>query len=65
MHFSPFPLYIGSGKGSRLTDVDGHSYADFVNEYTAGVFGHSNPVIAEAINGALTRRHQSGRADPA
>ena len=53
VHFSPFPLYISSGKGSRLTDVDGHSYADFVNEYTAGVFGHSNPVIAEAMTGAL------------
>ena len=53
VHFSPFPLYIASGKGSRLIDVDGHSYADFVNEYTAGVFGHSNPVIAEAVTGAL------------
>jgi glutamate-1-semialdehyde 2,1-aminomutase len=54
VHFSPFPLYMASGKGSRLTDVDGHSYADFINEYTAGVFGHSNPVIAEAVRQALT-----------
>jgi glutamate-1-semialdehyde 2,1-aminomutase len=53
VHFSPFPLYMASGKGSRLTDVDGHSYADFINEYTAGVFGHSNPVIAEAVRQAL------------
>ncbi|MFO0992623.1 MAG: aminotransferase class III-fold pyridoxal phosphate-dependent enzyme [Hyphomicrobiales bacterium] len=49
VHFSPFPLYIASGKGSRLTDSDGHSYVDFINEYTAGVFGHSNQVIARAI----------------
>ena len=54
VHFSPFPLYMASGKGGRLTDVDGHSYADFINEYTAGVFGHSNPVIAEAVRQALT-----------
>ena len=53
VHFSPFPLYMASGKGSRLTDVDGHSYVDFINEYTAGVFGHSNPVIAEAMRQAL------------
>ena len=53
VHFSPFPLYMASGKGSRLTDVDGHSYADFINEYTAGVFGHSNPVIADAVRQAL------------
>lgn len=53
VHFSPFPLYMASGKGSRLTDVDGHSYADFINEYTAGVFGHSNAVIADAVRQAL------------
>jgi len=53
VHFSPFPLYMASGKGSRLTDVDGHTYSDFINEYTAGVFGHSNPVIAEAVRQAL------------
>jgi glutamate-1-semialdehyde 2,1-aminomutase len=50
VHFSPFPLYIAKGEGSRLIDVDGHSYVDFVNEYTAGVFGHSNPLIAETIS---------------
>lgn len=53
VHFSPFPLYIEKGEGSRLTDADGHVYSDFVNEYTAGVFGHSNPVIARAITECL------------
>ena len=55
VHFSPFPLYIASGKGSRLTDADGHTYADFINEYTAGVFGHSNQVIAQAITETLAQ----------
>ena len=49
VYFSPFPLYMAKGEGSRLTDVDGHVYADFINEYTAGVFGHSHPLIAETI----------------
>src|SRR5690606_17133440 len=53
VHFSPFPLYMASGKGSKLTDVDGHIYADFINEYTAGVFGHSNAVVADAVRQAL------------
>lgn len=53
VYFSPFPLYMAGGKGSRLTDVDGHGYADFINEFTAGIYGHSNPIIAEAIRGAL------------
>jgi len=50
IHFSPFPLYIAKGEGSRIVDADGHGYIDFVNEYTAGVFGHSNPLIAGTIS---------------
>lgn len=53
VHFSPFPLYIEKGEGSRLTDADGHVYSDFINEYTAGVFGHSNPVVIEAVTNCL------------
>lgn len=53
LFYSPFPLAMRGGEGSRLTDVDGHEYVDFVNEHTAGLFGHSNPVIREAIATAL------------
>lgn len=53
IYFSPFPIYVASGKGGRLTDVDGHVYSDFINEYTAGVFGHSNAVIAQTITETL------------
>ena len=52
IHFSPFPLCMSKGEAGRLTDVDGHSYADFVNEYSAGLFGHSNPVILDAVRSA-------------
>jgi glutamate-1-semialdehyde 2,1-aminomutase len=55
VHFSPFPLYVAKGVGSRLIDVDGHSYIDFVNEYTAGVFGHSNALIAETISQTIAQ----------
>jgi glutamate-1-semialdehyde 2,1-aminomutase len=49
LHFSPFPLYMAGGNGGRLTDVDGHEYLDFVNEYTAGLFGHSDAVVRETL----------------
>ena len=52
IHFSPFPLCMAKGEGARLIDLDGHSYVDFVNEYTAGLFGHSNPIILRAIETA-------------
>jgi glutamate-1-semialdehyde 2,1-aminomutase len=53
IHVPPFPLTIVRGEGARLTDADGHEYVDFLGEYTAGLYGHSHPVIMEAIREAL------------
>jgi glutamate-1-semialdehyde 2,1-aminomutase len=53
IHQPPFPLTIVHGHGARLTDADGHEYVDFLGEYTAGLYGHSNAAIVDAIRGAL------------
>src|ERR671933_2585575 len=53
IHVPPFPLTILKGDGARLTDADGHVYVDLLGEYTAGLYGHSHPVIAAAIRDAL------------
>lgn len=53
LHYTPFPLTWAGGKANRLTDIDGHDYLDFLGEYTAGLFGHSDPVIEAAIAKAL------------
>ncbi len=48
-----FPLAIARGEGCRLWDADGHEYIDFIAEFTAGLYGHSNPLIRQAIDRAL------------
>jgi len=53
LHYSPFPLTIARAEGSRLEDIDGHRYTDYLGEYTAGLYGHSHPVIMKAIREAL------------
>ena len=53
IHLPPFPLTMVRGDGARLTDADGHQYVDFLGEYTAGLYGHSDAVIVEAIRNAL------------
>jgi glutamate-1-semialdehyde 2,1-aminomutase len=53
IHVPPFPLTIVRGEGARLYDADGHIYLDFLGEYTAGLYGHSHPVILRAIRDAL------------
>ncbi|MGH3520832.1 MAG: aspartate aminotransferase family protein [Haloechinothrix sp.] len=46
---TPHPIYLSRAEGAHLTDVDGHSYADFCLGDTGAMFGHANPVVAEAI----------------
>jgi glutamate-1-semialdehyde 2,1-aminomutase len=53
IHVEPFPLTIVRGEGARLTDADGHDYVDLLGEYTAGLYGHSHPVVTQAIRDAL------------
>lgn len=50
---SPFPLTMVRGEGARLWDADGHRYLDALGEFTAGLYGHSHPVIRQAIVEAL------------
>src|SRR5271167_2729457 len=53
IHADPFPLTMARGEGARLWDLDGHEYADFLSEFTAGIYGHSHPAIRKAIEAAL------------
>ena len=53
IHVDPFPLTMVRGEGARLWDLDGHEYVDFLSEFTAGIFGHSHPIIRRAIEQAL------------
>jgi glutamate-1-semialdehyde 2,1-aminomutase len=53
LHYTPFPLAWAKGDGARLIDLDGHGFTDFLGEYSAGLYGHSNPVILDAMRGAL------------
>ncbi len=53
LHFEPFPFYVAKGSGATVEDVDGLTYVDFVGEFSAGLYGHSEPVIVEAIRSAL------------
>jgi glutamate-1-semialdehyde 2,1-aminomutase len=41
------------GEGCELISLDGEKYVDFLGEYTAGIYGHSNPAIAAAVSEAM------------
>jgi glutamate-1-semialdehyde 2,1-aminomutase len=53
LHFPPYPATVVKGEGCYVWDADGRKYIDFLCEYTAGLYGHSNPLIQEAVREAL------------
>jgi glutamate-1-semialdehyde 2,1-aminomutase len=61
----PFPLTMVKGEGSHLWDADGHEYVDFLSEFTAGIFGHSHPLIRRALDEALDSGVNFGAQGPA
>ena len=45
----PWPIYLVSGEGATVTDVDGNRYWDFHNGFGSMVQGHAHPAIARAV----------------
>ncbi|HEY3904835.1 MAG TPA: aminotransferase class III-fold pyridoxal phosphate-dependent enzyme [Streptosporangiaceae bacterium] len=53
LYHRPFPLRIARAYDAILEDVDGHSYVDLLGEYSAGLYGHSHPIVTKAMADAL------------
>ena len=46
---SPYPVYVASGRGCRITDVDGDERLDFLNNFTSLILGHADPEVTAAV----------------
>jgi glutamate-1-semialdehyde 2,1-aminomutase len=46
------PLFIDKAKGSKVFDVDGNEYIDFVCSWGPMILGHAYPQIIEAVKSA-------------
>jgi len=49
------PMYFERGSGSKITDVDGHVYVDFIMSYGAILLGYANREVDEAAIEQLRR----------
>ena len=49
VYFPPYPVYAAKGEGARVTDVDGVSRLDFINNYSSLIHGHCHPEVTAAI----------------
>ncbi len=51
----PHPLYLVAGEGCRVTDADGQTRLDFLNNYTSLLHGHCHPEVQAAAQAQLAR----------
>lgn len=57
-NYGEYPIFMQRGKGSRLYDVDGNEYIDWMMGFGALPFGHADPDVTAAIaEGAATGAH--------
>src|SRR5260221_8141084 len=47
------PLFITRGEGSRVWDLDGNVYIDFVSSLASVTLGYQDPDVTEAVRNQL------------
>jgi len=58
------PLFMASGKGASMTDVDGRSYIDYVLSWGPLIVGHAHPEVVEALTRAAETGTSFGACTP-
>ena len=49
------PLFISRAEGSKIFDVDGHSYCDYVGSWGPLILGHAHPRVVAAVKQAADK----------
>jgi len=52
--WKPYPPFMAEGTGSRLRDVDGHEYIDYLLGLGPMILGHRHPAVTRAVTRAVT-----------
>jgi len=58
------PLFISYAKGSKIYDVDGNEYIDYVLSWGPLILGHAHPRVVNALKKAVERGTSYGAPTP-
>jgi glutamate-1-semialdehyde 2,1-aminomutase len=58
------PFFVASARGSRITDVDGNSYIDFVCSWGPLILGHAPPALIGALQAVAVHGTSYGAPSP-
>ncbi|MEI3504608.1 MAG: aminotransferase class III-fold pyridoxal phosphate-dependent enzyme [Anaerovoracaceae bacterium] len=51
--WNDYPIYMDHGVGSKVFDVDGNSYIDYLNAFGPNILGYVHPVLTAAVEAQL------------
>src|SRR5580704_5525502 len=51
--YSPNPVFLERGRGSRVWDADGNRYVDFMMSFGALIHGHAHPKLVSVVSKAM------------
>ena len=63
--YSPGPVVLERGRGSRVWDLDGNEYIDFMMSFGALIQGHAHPKIVEVVTQTIAEGSHFAAATPA
>jgi glutamate-1-semialdehyde 2,1-aminomutase len=63
--YSPGPVVLDHGRGSRVWDLDGNEYIDFMMSFGALIQGHAHPKIVEVVSKTMANGSHFAAATPA
>src|SRR5437016_471322 len=58
------PFFVERAAGSKIWDVDGHEYIDYVGSWGPAILGHAPKVVVDAVRDAATRGLSFGIPNP-
>jgi glutamate-1-semialdehyde 2,1-aminomutase len=58
------PFFVQRAQGSKLWDVDGKEYIDYVCSWGPAILGHAPPVVVDAVSDAAARGLSFGIPNP-
>ncbi len=58
------PIFIHRGKGSKIFDVDGNEYIDYVGSWGPLILGHAHDEVIEAVGSAMSNGTSFGAPTP-
>jgi glutamate-1-semialdehyde 2,1-aminomutase len=58
------PRFIARGRGSRMWDVDGNQYVDYVGSWGPLILGHCHSAVMQAVHDALREGASFGAPSP-